>query len=266
MKTKLAAIVLMAFTSSAMAQFDIREMSLNGPGYTDNFKVIPLANDKELKQHKFSYDPDEIHFNHQYAGAKHVIDRLSLADQTKIYLFIHNAIIEKRLAPKTVPSGEIGLDVILKKSPYNTHGIKTKSEAEDFIRKAYLDKLNAFVPVTGLQKLGNAVYMQAINHTDMRISKITGNLKVSNAQSGRLLMDAMVTESGMGFSAGATTKYTLNMPSRVEGWYQMNDGLSFGFTVHEIEFSNGEKFNADKFYLELRSKIAKLDPYPFTEI
>lgn len=266
MKKSLIAVALLAVASSSMAQFEVREMSLNGPGYGDNVKVVPMDTLKELKNHKFSYDPDEINFNHQYKGAKHAIDRLSLGDQTKILLFIHNAVIEKRLAPNTVPSGEVSLDVILKKSPYKVGHIKTKADVEKFIRQAYQDKLNSMVNVQGVSKSGNFIQMQADNHTDFKISKVTGNLKVANTMTKTPLMDAMVTEYGMGFAAGTTTTYTLNMPSRVEGWYHMKDNLGFNFTVHEIEFSNGDKFNADKFYLDIKSRLQTLDPYPFTEI
>lgn len=266
MKKGLIAVALMTLTTSAIAQLEVREMSLNGPGYGDNVKVVPMDAVQELKHHKFSYDPTEIVFNHQYAGAKHVIDRLPVADQVKIILFMHNAIIEKRLAPHTVPSGEVTLDVILQKSPYSTNRIKTQADADKFIRQAYQDKLNDFVNVRGLSKVGNLVNMEADNHTDFKISRVIGNLKVSNSLTGHPLMDAMVTEFGMGFGAGETIKYQLNMPSRVEGWYHMKDTLKYNFIVHEILFANGEKFNADDFYLELKSKVRKLDAYPFTEI
>lgn len=259
-------VLMSVTTSAALAQFEIREMSLNGPGYGDNLKVVPMDAIYELESHSFSYDPDEIFFNHQYAGAKHAIDRLPLHEQTKIHLFIHNAVLEKRLAPHTIPSGEVSLAVILKKSPYNTSHIKTKEDADKFIRQAYQDKLNVFVKVSGLDKSGNLIKMHADNHTDFKISKITGNLKVANTISGQPLMNAMVTEYGMGFNPGTSKVYTLNMPSRVEGWYQMKDNLGFEFTVHEIEFASGDKFNADAFYLELKNKVQTLDPDPFTEI
>lgn len=266
MNKGLIAVTIMSLATGAMAQFEVREMSLNGPGYGDNLKVVPVDAIQELRQHKFSYDPTEIHFNHQYAGAKHVIDRLTAGDQVKVLLFIHNAVIEKRLAPNTIPSGEVSLDVILEKSPYDTKHIQTQVDADKFIRQAYQDKLNDFVNVKGLSKNGNLVNMQAENHTDFKISRVTGNLKVADAITGHPLMDSMVTEFGMGFNIGETINYQLNMPSRLEGWYHMKDNLKYNFIVHEILFSNGDKFNADAFYLEVKNKVHELDAYPFTEI
>lgn len=266
MKKYIAALPLLAMASIASAQFEIREMSLNGPGYTDNLTVVPMDAMQELKNHSFSYDPDEIILNHQYAGAKHAIDRLSPGDQVKILLFIHNAVIEKHLAPNTIPSGEITLDVIVKKSPYDVSGIQTQEDAEKFIRWAYLDKLNSFVRVRGLSKTGNLIQMEADNYTDHRISRVTGNIKVSNSITNKPLMDAMVTEYGMGFDPGSSMVFEINMPSRVEGWHQMDTNLAYLFTVHQITFSDGRVFDADKFYLELKKKVHTLNPYPFTEI
>lgn len=265
MKKLILVAGLLAF-GNAQAGFEIKELGLNGPGYGTNLKVIPMDLKLELGKHKFSYDADEINFNHQYAGAKHVIDRLSFPERAKIELFVHNAIIEKKLAPHTIPVGEVTLDTILSKSPYDTTLVKNEKDLDVFIKQAYHDKLNAMVTVKTVKKRGNIFEMEVQNNADFRISKIRGKLKVSEIKNNRVIMDEYVTESGMFVGTGVKSNLTLNMPSRLEGWVYMNEGLNSKFTVQEVEFFNGLKFNTTQFFDEIKSEIKTLDPHPFNEI
>lgn len=263
---KLILVAGLLALGNAQAGFEVKELGLNGPGYGDNLNVIPMNTKLELTKHKFSYDPDEINFNHQYAGAKHVIDRLSYSDRAKIILFIHNAIIEKKLAPHTIPDGEVTLEAIIKKSPYDTRAIKTEQMLNAFIKQAYLDKLNAMVAVKAIKKRGNIFDMEVQNNSDFRIAKMRGRFEVSESKNGRKIMDEFVTEYGMFVGTGVTSAFTLNMPSRLQGWTQINDGLNVKFTALEVEFYNGLKFNSADFYEEIKSQVQTLDPHPFTEI
>lgn len=251
---------------NAQAGFEVKEMGLNGPGYGDNLTVVPMDTKLEMSKHTFSYDSDEINLNHQYAGAKHVIDRLSYPDRAKIVLFIHNAIIEKKLAPHTVPKGGVTLDTIVAKSPYDTTMVVNEKTLDEFIRQAYQDKLNAMVAVNTLKKRGNIFEMEVQNHTDFKISKIRGKFKAYEFRTSRVIMDEYVTESGMFVGTGVKSNFTLNMPSRLQGWERMSEGLRFKFTVEEVEFSNGLKFNSRQFFNEIKAEVKTLDSHPFTEI
>lgn len=263
---KLILVAGLLALGNAHAEFKVKELGLNGPGYGTNLKVIPADLKVELGKYKLSYDSDEINLNHQYAGAKHVIDRLSYSDQAKIILFVHNAIIEKRLAPNTIPDGQVTLGDIIKKSPYDTRSIKNEQMLDAFIKQAYLDKLNAMVAVKTIKKRGNIFEMEVQNNSDFKISKMRGRFEVSEIKNGRKIMDEFVTEYTMFVGSGVTSAFTLNMPSRLEGWTQINDGLNAKFTALEVEFHNGLKFNSADFYEEIKSQVKTLDPKPFTEI
>lgn len=258
--------MLLLGSFQAHAGFEVREMGLNGPGYGDNVQVIPMNNDLEAAKLRFSYDVDEIEFNHQYKAAKHLIDRLPLADQSKIKLFWHHAMIEKALMPESLTEGSVTLKNILLKSPYDTAMIKNDADFQAFVRHSYTEKLNQILPVKVIEKNGNLFRYQISNNTDYRIKKIHVNFRVMDAQSGRIYMDEMVTESGMFLAPKKTGHYTFNQPSRLEGWSSIQQGLLYKVTVTKVEFYGGKVFDADRMYHAIKDSQLKLDPHPFTEI
>lgn len=258
--------MLCAGTMGAQAGFEVREMGLGGGGYGDNIKVIPLDNDLEASKLRFSYDADEIEHNHQYKAAKHLIDRLPLAESAKIKLFWHNALIEKALMPKSLSQGSVTLKNILLKSPYDTAMLKTEADYEAFVRQTYVEKLNQILPIRVLEKNGNIFRYSIVNNTDYRISKIHVNFRVMDAKNRRIYMDEMITASGMFLGAKQTGHYSFNKPSRLEGWSNIKDGLIYKVTVTKVEFFGGRSFDADKFYHDVKNTQVALDPFPFTEM
>ena len=86
MKKTLLAVLTACVPVTSFAQFEVREFSLNGGGYTDNIKVVPMDNQLELSKFSFAYNPDTIALDRQYNAARHAIDRLSISDQTKILM------------------------------------------------------------------------------------------------------------------------------------------------------------------------------------
>lgn len=266
MKKTILVAAMLSVATSAIAGFQVREMSLNGPGYTNNVQVIPMDAMQEAAKHKLSYNFDEIEFNHQYKAVKHVLDRLPIQQQAKVNLFWHNALIEQELAPKTIPIGSVSVKTILEKSPYDTSIIKNAEDLDEFVRYTYTEKLNQTVPVQVIEKEGNIISFSAVNLTDQRISKIRGNLRVMDTVTGQIYVDENVTESGLWFYPKKETEITINMPSRVVGWKEKNSNLAYKFTVTEVQFAGGKKFNADEFYQKVKNSKQVLDPHPFTEI
>lgn len=260
---------------AVQAEFEVRENGLDR-GYTDNLTVVPLDKDIEAAKLKFSYDVDEIEFNHQYKAAKHFINRLSLQERAKIDLFWHEALIEKALTPKTLTKGSVSLRSILQKSHHDTSLINTEQDLDVLVRHTYTQKLNKLVPVWVMEKNGNHFDLVVDNHTDFRIKKIYFNFRVVDQVSGRPYMDESVAESGLFVGAGKSGKFTINMPSRVEGWYNLKDNLAYKVTVTKVEFYgeagqplvkliDGKTFDADRFYQGVKDSKEVLDPFPFTE-
>lgn len=264
-KSLLAASVFLV-SLSAHSGFDVREIGLE-QGYTDNVVILPIDRSVEGAKLRFSYDIDEIEFNHQYQAAKHFIDRLPLQDSAKIKLFWHDAVVEKELTPKTLTEGSVTLNNILLKSPHNTSLIKSEVELDAYIRKAYMDKLNLMVPAKVVEKKGNRIHYQVGNFTDYRIKKIYMNFRAVDSVTGRVLMDEMLTDSLVSLAQGKTSKYVLNLPSRLDQWRDMSDGIVYKITITKVDFWGGKTFDADQLYHDVKaSQSTVIDQFPFTEL
>lgn len=265
MKKTLLALSLLSGSVIANAQFEVREFSLNGGGYTDNIKVIPMDNQLELNKFKFAFDPEIISGHQQYNASRHVVDRLSIPDQTKILMFIHDATIEQRLAPDGVPSSEVTLLNILKKSRHDTAHVLNADDHSAFVRHAYLEKLNSFVPVIISDKRGQFLDFTMQNKTQFHIKGIYGNIRVVDKTNGRVIHDEMV-KLPAALTATNSRIISLNMPSRLKNWKGLDENLAYKFAVTKVDFYDSETFDSDAFYQAITSDRQLFDPYPFTQI
>lgn len=265
MKRVLISSMLM-ISGITYAGVSFNEMSLNGPGYTDNLTVVQPDLMNESFKHKLSYDYGDIDLNNEVRSIKHLTDQMSWSDRAKVQLFVHDSMIEKQLAPKTVVGGRVSLRSIVQKSLHDTAGIEGEEDYQSFLRDAYTEKLNRMIPNQYVKKVGNRFHFKVTNHTDFKIKKIITNLKVSDSTNGRKIMDADVTEYAMNLKPGKTKRIILNMPSRLEGFANIQGGLNQDLTIKEVHFTDGTIFNADEFYKKIQSEKVELDQHPFTEI
>jgi hypothetical protein len=265
MKKILLAVLVVCGSAASYAQFEVREFSLNGGGYTDNIKVVPMDNQLELSKFKFAFNPDTIALDRQYSAARHVVDRLSISDQTKILMFIHDATIEQRLAPSGVPSGEVTLLNIVKKSSHDTAHVLNAEDHNAYVRHAYLQKLNSFVPVIISEKRGQFLDFTMQNKTQFHVKRIYGNIRIVDKTNGRVIHDEMV-KLPAALTAMDSRMLTLNMPSRLKDWKGLAENLAYKFAVTKVEFYDSEPFDADEFYKTITSDRQYFDPYPFTQI
>ena len=265
MKKTLLAVLTACVPVTSFAQFEVREFSLNGGGYTDNIKVVPMDNQLELSKFSFAYNPDTIALDRQYNAARHVIDRLSISDQTKILMFIHDATIEQRLSPKGVPAGEVTLLNIVKKSKHNTARVLNAEDHNAYVRNAYLQKLNSFVPVIINNKRGQYLDFTMQNKTQFHIKRIYGNIRVVDKTNGRVLHDEMVKLPGA-LNSMNTRMLSLNLPSRLKNWKGLDENLGYKFAVTKVEFYDSPTFDVDSFYQAIANDKQYFDPYPFTQV
>lgn len=265
MKKTLLAVLTACVSATSFAQFDVREFSLNGGGYTDNIKVVPMDNQLELSKFSFAYNPDTIALDRQYNAARHVVDRLSIPDQTKILMFIHDATIEQRLAPKGMPSGEVTLLNIVKKTKHNTARVLNAEDHNAYVRNAYLQKLNSFVPVIINNKRGQYLDFTMQNKTQFHIKRIHGNIRVVDKTNNRVLHDEMV-KLPASLNSMNTRMLSLNMPSRLKNWKGLDENLAYKFAVTKVEFYDSPVFDVDSFYQSIASDKQYFDPYPFTQV
>lgn len=251
--------------STANAQFEVKELGLNDGGNAKNVFVVPKDIPTDLGKYSFSYDIDEIVYNHQYDAAKHVIDRLSWANQTKIYAFWNNALVEKKLTPRSIPEGSVTLANILLKSKFNTDIVNNREDFDAFIRSQYTKKLNDIIPVVIRAKRGNFLDFDIINYSDFKISSIKGNVRVVDTQDNRIYIDDNVSVS-ISLPFNTSGVFTLNKPLRLEEWKARTENVAYKFTVTSVKFSNGTVFNADEYYFKIKNSKPKINPFPFTQI
>jgi len=260
-------VLLMASVgfSTANAQFEVKELGLADGGQSKNVFVIQRAVETDLGQYSFSYDIDEIIFNHQYDAAKHVIDQLSWADQTKIYTFWYNALIEKKLNPRSLPEGSVTLANILRKSPINADMVNSMEDFDAFIRAQHTRKLNEVVPVMIAAKRGNFLDFDITNNTDFQVLSISGNIRVIDTQNNRIYIDDDVVVP-INIQANQAGVFSLNKPLRLEEWKARTENVAYKFTVKSLKFKDGTVFNADEYYYQVKNSKQKLNAFPFTEI
>lgn len=264
-KYSLSLLAGLMFPLLAHAQLEVKELGLNDGGASPNVTVVPQSIDTELGKYSFSYDIDEIIFNHQYAAAKHVIDRLQMPDQTKIYVFWYNALIEKNLMPKSIPDGSVTLSNILLKSDLNTSMVKNRSDFDAFMRNNFTRKLNLIVPVEINRKAGDTLLFSISNNTDFTLNELYGNLRVVDTQTKQVYIDEDVSKY-VGLGSGKEAYFTLKKPLRVDGWKERQDNLAYKFTVKRVRLSNGMVFDADQYYFKIMGLKPEMNPFPFTQI
>lgn len=258
----LVLISVFSLSTGVLAQLDFKELSLNNGGVANNVSVIPMNNETELGKYSLSYNVDKI-TSGEFNSAKHVIDRLPLQDQAKIYTFWNDALIEKQLTPNSTSNGSVTLSNILNKSQVDTSMIKNLSDYRIFARDNYTKKLNKLIPVTIYEKNGALLKFHIKNNTDFDVSKIRGNLRVVDSKNRRVILDKDLVER-VGVLSGNESIFRIYQGSRLDNWKENND-LAFNFTVTGIVFSDGRDFDADKFYQEIQGYKIVLDQSPFTE-
>lgn len=247
------------------AQLEVRELGLNDGGASKNVTVVPQSLETELGKYSFSYDIDEIIFNHQYDAAKHVIDRLQMPDQTKIYVFWYNSLIEKNLMPNSIPEGSVTLSNILLKSDFNTSMVKNRQDFDAYMRHNFTRKLNQIVPVEINRKVGNKLLFSITNNTDFTLREIYGNLRVVDTVTKQVYIDQDVSKY-VGLSTRNDSYFTLDIPLRVEGWETRQENLAYKFTVKRVHLSNGMIFDADQYYFKIMGLKPVINDFPFTQI
>lgn len=260
-------IFILSLSSVANADLFFKELGLGSGGQADNVQVINQNTETALGKYSFSYDIDEIIFNHQYDAAKHIIDTLPWSDQTKFYVFWHNAYIEKKLMPKKKTYDTVTLGNIIKKVDAKTDDVKNIEDFNAYIRFQYTRKLNEIAPVIINAKKGNILEFFAHNNTDYKVKKIKGNLRIEDTSSKRVLIDERVSYN-INLPSDHMKPFTINMVSRLPAsdWRDKSDNLSYRFTVTEIELSDGTVFNADDEYFKMHKRTNQLDERPFTAI
>lgn len=260
-------IVCALVSSSALpvvAQVDMVELGVNGDRLSKNITVVPQALSIDMHRHSLSYDLETMTNKNELARARGVTSRLSLADQAKVSMFWHNALIEKQLIPSQIPKGSVPLDIVVSKSLYNTSMVKTIDDYHLFIRSAYTQKLNKIIRVVPDQKAGNVLILNASNYSDYPLTHLKGNLRIVDEKTGRIYFDQQVSQS-IKIPKEYMETFKVDIPVNVEGWKDRVDGLSYKFTVQEVQYKNGFIFNADDFY-KASNKLEVINDYPFTEI
>lgn len=266
MNFKLVALIAAStLFTTANAQFEVKELGLNDGGQSKNVFVIPKDIRTDLGKYSFSYDIDEIIYNHQYDAAKHVIDRLSWADQTKIYTFWYNALVEKKLTPKSLPQGSVTLANILLKSNFDTEMVQNRQDFDAFIRAQHTKKLNAVIPVVIGFKRGNFLEFDITNYSDFDIKSLKGNIRVIDTQDNRIYIDDDVSVP-INLASQKTGIFTLNKPLRLEEWKARTENVAYKFTVTSVKFNDGTVFNADEYYFKVQDAKQKINAFPFTQI
>lgn len=268
-KLSLSLIASLMLPLATHAQFQVKDLGLSDGGATNNVFVVQQKKNTELGKYSFSYNIDEIIFNHQYDAAKHVIDGLQMPDQTKIYTFWYNSLIEKNLTPKSLPEGSVTLDNILRKSTFDTSMVKNKKDFDAFLRHNFTEKLNAVVPVQVNRKIGNLLLFTISNHSDFGLQEIYGNLRIVDSKTKRVYVDEDITKTiglGMGLASGKDSYFRLRQSVDVDGWKERQEDLAYKFTVKRVRLSNGLVFDADQYYFKIMSLKPVVNEFPFTQI
>ena len=194
-----------------------------------------------------------------------MIDRLSWADQTKIYSFWYNALVEKKLTPHSIPEGSVTLANILLKSNLNTDIVHNINDFDAFIRSQYTKKLNAIIPVIINSKQGNFLKFDITNYSDFDISSLQGNIRVIDTKDNRIYIDDNVSVP-LRLSSNKSETFTLNKPLRLEEWKARTENVAYKFTVTSVKFKDGTVFNADEYYFKIKNSKSKINDFPFTQI
>lgn len=263
LKNKLTALFFATLTTSAFAQIDFKELSLNNGGAATNVKVIPINNETELGKFSLSYDVDKIVYGGEFNAAKHVIDRLSLPDQAKIYAFWNNALLEKKLIPHSISNGSVTLNNILKKSDLNTSQIETLEDYRVFNRGNYTKKLNEIIKVGFYDKTSGLLQFDVNNRSDFNLKKVYGNIRVLDLKTKRILLDVDIKES-IRVPSGRMRILNVYQGSRLPNWANRKEDLMYSLVLTGVEFDNGTKLMVDEYYQELQHNKIVLNKYPFT--
>lgn len=247
MKKSILAI-LCASTSLTMltGAVEVRELSLNGPSYTPNVTVKPMDNHLEMTKHTLSYDSKLMQFNHEYAGAKHVIDRLPLSEQTKVLAFWHEAILDQYFAPE-IKDGGLTLKEIVDRSRYKTGSVKTVEDSVVFLREVYSQKFNDFFSSQVLTKDGNHFEIQLNNYSKYPITAVEGHLRIVDSTNGRILLDQDV-KNKISIRENRARKLPIYLATRNAGWKEQHENLAYKFVTTAVVLEGNQRFTADDLY------------------
>jgi hypothetical protein len=256
MKKSILAL-LCASTSLTMftGAVEVRELSLNGPSYTPNVTVKPMDNQLEMTKHTLSYDNKLMNYNHEYAGAKHVIDRLPLSQQTKIMAYSHESVLDQYFAPQ-IKEGGLTLREIVDRSPYNTSTVNTVEDAVVFMREVYSQKFNEYFPAQVLSKDGNLFEVKLNNFSKYPITAVEGNLRFIDSQTGRILYDADIKES-VRIAPNRARVVPVYIATRNAGWKEKHDNLAYKFVTTAVVLSGGIRYSADELYQKHTERLQK---------
>lgn len=256
MKKSLLAIVCAATSLSMLTgAVEIRELSLNGPSYTPNVTVKPMDNQLEMSKHTLSYDFEKINFNHEYAGAKHVIDRLPMSQQTQIIAYWHEALLDRYFAPAIKEGGKT-LSEIVKSSRHNTSSVKNLEDSAVYLREAYSLKFNDFYDAQVLAKDGQNFDVLFTNRSKHNIKEIEGHLRIVDTKNGRILIDQDVKQS-IRLAADSARKINLHVPSRVEGWAGRSEDMAYKYVTTAVVLTNGQRLAIDDLYQKHTANMQK---------
>lgn len=248
--TLLAVIAIMA--TSANAEVILENASLNSGGYVKNVTVIPQDLSVAVGEYSLSYDIYKMAYNHEFMAAKHVLDRLPMSEQAKVYAFWHAANIENKLDPKGVPDGNVKISDILKKSTVKSAGLRTIADYDVFLRNYYTEKTNQIISVTATERNGNIVPFTINNYSGFNVRKIYGKVFLIDSTTGQQLIEYSLDKNILVPSKKSdifNIKFDANDPDWVDA---QGRALAYKFVVTGIDFSNASSFYPDQYYYVMK--------------